>query len=96
MFVTRCSPLTGHHIGNMTFLSAGRAEGVGGRLTLIGWFIVAAVSLSPILTFWVGANLSRFLRRKRQSRVLKRGAVVADRSGSTPRDNAVDKVVDPK
>ena len=63
---------------------------MGGRLTLIGWFIVAAVCLSPILTFWIGAILFRFLRRKRQLRVLRDGAVLADRSGSTRRDKAVD------
>ena len=63
---------------------------MGGRLTLIGWFIAAAVCLSPILTFWIGAILGRFLRRKQQSRVLRGGAVVADRSGSTRRDKAVD------
>jgi len=90
MFATGCSPLIGHHVGNMTLLSAGRPDAVGGRLTLIGWFIVAAVCLSPILTFWIGAVLGRFLRRKRQSRMLRGGAVVADRSGSTGRDRAVD------
>jgi hypothetical protein len=63
---------------------------VGARLSLFGWFIVAAVCLSPILTFWIGAILGRFLRRKRQSRVLKDGSVVADRSGSTRRDKSVD------
>ena len=68
----------------------GRAEAVGGRLTFIGWCILAAVCLSPILTFWIGAILGRFLRRKRQSRVLRGGAVVADRPGSTGEDKAVD------
>jgi hypothetical protein len=63
---------------------------VGGRLTLIGWFIIAAVGLSPILTFWIGVILGRFLRRKRQSRVLRGVDVVAERSGSTRRDKAVD------
>ena len=60
MFATGCSPLIGHRVGNMTLLSAGRPDAVGGRLTLIGWFIVAAVCLSPILTFWIGAVLGRF------------------------------------
>jgi len=63
---------------------------VGGRLTLIGWFVVAAICLSPILTFWIGGILGRFLRRKRQSRALRSGAVVADRSGPTRQDKAVD------
>lgn len=63
---------------------------MGGRVTLIQWFILAAVCLSPILTFWIGATLGRFLRRKRQARVLRGGAVVAGRSGSTRRDKAVD------
>ena len=63
---------------------------MGGRLTLIGWFILAAVCLSPILIFWIGGILGRFLRRKRQLRVLRGGAVIAGRSGSTRRDKAVD------
>jgi len=74
----------------MALLSAERADAVGGHVTLIGWFIVAAVCLSPILTFWIGGIVGRFLRRKRQSRLLRGGAVVADRSASTRRDNAVD------
>ena len=61
-----------------------------GRLTLIGWFIIAVLCLSPILTFWIGTILGRLLRRKRQARVLRGGAVVADRSGSTRGDKAVD------
>jgi len=63
---------------------------VDGRMTLIGWFIVAAACLSPILTFWIGGILGRFLRRRRQLRVLRGGAAVADRAGSTPEDKAVD------
>jgi hypothetical protein len=59
---------------------------VGGRLTLIGWFIVAAVCLSPILVFWMVSILGRFLRRKQQSRVLRDGDVVAHRSRSTGED----------
>ena len=74
----------------MTLVSVGRADAVGGRVNLIGWFIVAAVCLSPILIFWIGGILGRFLRRKQQSRVLRCGAVVGDQSGSTPRDKAVD------
>jgi hypothetical protein len=64
---------------------------VGGRVTLIGWFIVAAVCLSPILIVWIGGMLGRFLRRKRQSRLLRAGANVADRSQSTRDDQAVDR-----
>jgi len=57
---------------------------------LIGWFIVAAGCLSPILIFWMASILGRFLRRKRQSRVLRAGAAVDDRSRSIPKDNTVD------
>jgi hypothetical protein len=32
--------------------------------TLVRWIIVAAVGLSPILTFWLVAILGRFLRAK--------------------------------
>jgi len=74
----------------MILVSARGADAVGGRLTLIGWFVVAAICLSPILTFWIGGILGRFLRRKRQSRALRGGAVVADRSGPTRQDKAVD------
>ena len=62
-----------------------------GRLTLIGWFALAAVCLSPILTFWIGGILGRYLRRKRQSRVLRGGAAVAEQSGSAREDKAVDQ-----
>jgi hypothetical protein len=57
---------------------------------LIGWFVVAAGCLSPILTFWIASILGRFLRRKQQSQVLRAGAAVADRSRSTRKNNAVD------
>jgi hypothetical protein len=57
---------------------------------LVGWFIVAAACLSPILTFWMASILGRFLRRKRQSRVLRNGAVAADPSRWSRRDNAED------
>ncbi len=90
MFATACSPLTDAHVGNMASVGAGRGDTVGGRVTLTGWFIVAAVCLSPILTFWIGGILGRFLRRKQQSRVLRGGAVVADRPASREQDTAVD------
>jgi hypothetical protein len=49
---------------------------------LIGWFILGALCLSPILTFWIGSILSRFLRRERQSRVrYRRRSVEIDRQG---------------
>lgn len=64
---------------------------MGGRLTLIGWFIVAAICLSPILAFWMVSILGRFLRRKQQSRVLRGSGVVAER----PRSIREDKTVDP-
>jgi hypothetical protein len=63
---------------------------LGGRVSLIGWFIVAAGCLSPILTFWIASILGRFLRRKQQSRVLRAGAALADRSRSIRKNNAVD------
>ena len=63
---------------------------MGGRVSLIGWFLVAAMCLSPILTFWIGGILSRFLRRKRQLRALRGGLVAADRSGADREDEAVD------
>ena len=65
---------------------------MGGRLTLIGWLIVAAVCLSPILAFWMASILGRFLRRKRQSRVLRSGGDVADRSRSIGADKTVDPI----
>jgi len=71
-------------------LVPGEPTKVGGCVTLIGWFIVAAVCLSPILTFWIGGILGRLLRRRRQSRVLSGGAVDAKRSGSTGEDKPMD------
>jgi hypothetical protein len=32
--------------------------------TWVRWIIVAAVGLSPILTFWIAGALGRFLRRQ--------------------------------
>jgi phosphate/sulfate permease len=63
---------------------------LGGGVSLIGWFIVAAACLSPILTFWLASVLARFLRRKRQSHVLKADAAVRDRSRSIRKDDVVD------
>jgi hypothetical protein len=64
---------------------------VSGRVGLIGWFVVAAVCLSPILLFWIGSILGRFLRRKRQWRVLSGRAAVVDRSASTGENRTVDQ-----
>jgi hypothetical protein len=76
--------------GNTALASARRADTLGDRATLIGWFIVAAACLSPILTFWMASIFGRFLRRKRQSQVLRAGATVADPSRSIRKNNAVD------
>ena len=65
---------------------------MGGRLTLIGWLILAAVCLSPLLAFWMASTLGRFLRRKRQSRALTSGGEIADRSRSTGEDKTVDAI----
>jgi hypothetical protein len=59
-------------------------------MSLIGWFIVTAACLSPILSFWMASTLGNFLRRKRQLRVLRGGADVADRSRSIGKNNTVD------
>jgi len=95
IFATACSPPADRLLGNMTLLGAGlgagRADRVSGRVGLIGWFVVAAVCLSPILLFWVGGILGRILRRKRQWRALSGRAVVADRSGSAGEDRTVDQ-----
>jgi hypothetical protein len=37
---------------------------VDGLPTWVRWIIVAAVGLSPILTYWLAGVLGRFLRRK--------------------------------
>ena len=51
-----------------------------GRLTLVGWFIVAGICLSPILVFWVATVISRsFLQRKVRQHAQRR----ADRVGLT-------------
>ena len=63
---------------------------MSGRVSLIGWLVVASVCLSPILTFWIGGILGRVLRRRQQSRVLSSGAVDVDRSGSTRKDKTAD------
>jgi hypothetical protein len=89
-FATACSRSLADHAGNIALLSAGRADTLGGRVSLFGWFIVATACLSPILSFWIASVLGRFLRRRRQSRVLRGGAAVADRPRSGRMDNAVD------
>jgi len=95
IFATACSPPADRLLGNMTLLGAGlgagRADRVSGRVGLIGWFVVAAVCLSPILLFWIGSILGRFLRRKRQWRVLSGRAAVVDRSASTGENRTVDQ-----
>ena len=53
-----------------------------GRLTLVGWFIVAGVCLSPILIFSIASVIGRwFLQRRLWQHVQRRASVVADRSG---------------
>ena len=91
-FDTACSPFTDRLAGNMTLLGAERADKHGRSATLIEWLILAAVCLSPILIFWIGGILSRFLRRRRQARVLSSGAVGVDRPGPIRGD----KTAEPK
>jgi uncharacterized membrane protein YdjX (TVP38/TMEM64 family) len=53
---------------------------VDGPLTLVGWFILAGICLSPILVFWVATVISRsFLRRKVRQHLQRR----VDRMGLT-------------
>jgi len=90
LFDTACSPLADRRAGNMTLLGAERAHKNGRSCNFDRVLIVAAVYLSPILIFWIGGILSRFLRRRRQARVLSSGAVGVDRSGSIRGDKTAD------
>jgi hypothetical protein len=57
------------------------------RLTLVEWFIVAGVCLSPILIFSMASVFGRwFLQRRLWQHVQRRASVVADRSALTSRD----------
>jgi hypothetical protein len=53
---------------------------VGDRPTLVVWFTVAAVCLSPILTFWTASVFARFLRRKRWQRAQRDASDGVDRT----------------
>ena len=61
----------------------GGRDAVDGLPTWLRWIIVAAVGLSPILTFWIASVLSRFQRRKLWSRTRRSATAVADRPEST-------------
>jgi hypothetical protein len=65
-----------------------------GLPTWVRWITVAAVGLSPILTFWMASVLGRFLRRKLWSRAQRGAAVVADRSGSPRKAETIDRRID--
>jgi hypothetical protein len=56
---------------------------VDGLPTWLRWIIVAAVGLSPILTFWIASVLGRFFRRKLRRRVQRGASVAADHLAST-------------
>ena len=65
-----------------------------GLPTWVRWIIVAAVGLSPILAFWLAGVLGRFLRRKLWPRAQRGTSVVADRSGSTRKEQSIDRGID--
>jgi hypothetical protein len=54
--------------------------------TGVQWIIVAAIGLSPILTYWLTGVLGRFLRRTRWH-MSRDASVGADRSESTDEPN---------
>jgi hypothetical protein len=63
-----------------------------GRLTLVEWFIVAGVCLSPILIFWLVSVVDRLFLRLRLRQHLQRGSsVVADRATLTASDLPADR-----
>jgi hypothetical protein len=65
----------------------GSIDAVDGRLSLVGWFIVAGVCLSPILIFSIAGVIGRWFLQRRLWQHVQRGAsVVADRSALTTRD----------
>jgi hypothetical protein len=72
----------------------GGRKAVDGRPTLVGWFIVAVVCLSPILTFWIASVLGRFLRRRRWQRAQRRGSGVPEQPASTREDEPADYRID--
>ena len=58
----KCSPLINHNVDNMAWVRARRA--VDRLPTWVRWIIVAAVGLSPNLSFWLARVLGAVLRRK--------------------------------
>jgi hypothetical protein len=86
-FVIECSPFDNHHADKLAADRAGRANAVDGLPTWVRWIIVAAVGLSPILTYWFAGVLGRFLRRKVRRRGQRDDAVGTDPSGPTDRPN---------
>ena len=93
-FATVCSPRINHHIGNMAMVVRGRADALDGLPTWVRWIIVAAIGLSPMLTYWIAGVLGRFRRRKLWSRAQESSAVAADRPASRRKNEAVDRRTD--
>jgi hypothetical protein len=86
-FVIECSPFDNHHADKLAAGRAGRANAVDGLPTWVRWIIVAAVGLSPILTYWFAGILGRSLRRKLRLRAQRDASIGADRSESTDKPN---------
>ena len=86
-FVIECSPFDNDHADKLAAGRAGRANAVDGLPTWVRWIIVAAVGLSPILTYWFAGVLGRFLRRKMRRRAQRVASVGTDPSEPTDRPN---------
>ena len=76
----------------MAWVRVGERDAMDGRLTLVEWFIVAGVCLSPILVFWLASVVDRLFLRLRLRQHLQRGSsVVADRATLTASDLPADR-----
>jgi hypothetical protein len=86
-FVIECSPFDNHHADKLAAGRAGRANAVDGLPTWVRWIVVAAVGLSPILTYWFAGVLGQSLRRKLRRRAQRDASAGTDPSRSTDRPN---------
>jgi len=93
-FATACSHLICHCERNVPRFVQGGRDAVDGLPTWVRWIIVAAIGLSPMLTYWIAGVLGRFRRRKLWSRAQESSAVAADRLASRRENEAVDRRTD--
>jgi hypothetical protein len=81
-----------NHVDDTAWVRAGSTDALDDRLTLVEWFIVAGVCLSPILVFWLVSVVDRLFLRLRLRQHLQRGSsVVADRATLTASDLPADR-----